>query len=240
MLVRLLLAVAVVFAIVWFVQNIKGKPPALRRRYTFTLVLSLVASALILLALTGRVHWLGALIGAALPFLRQLLPVALKLLPFIHWQRKAQAAARSASTGNSSEVHTDTLHMVMDHDSGQLRGEVKSGPFAGMALDALEMADLKQLLAYCQQRDSDATQLLLNYLRHRFGDDWEQPASGTDNDSEMSRQQALDILGLKEGASREDIVDAHRRLMQKLHPDRGGSDFLASQINRAKDVLLGD
>ncbi len=55
----------------------------------------------------------------------------------------------------------------------------------------------------------------------------------------MSREEALAILGLKEGASKEEIIAAHKRMMQKVHPDRGGSDHLAAQINKAKDTLLG-
>lgn len=56
---------------------------------------------------------------------------------------------------------------------------------------------------------------------------------------QMGIDEAMEVLGLKPGYSRDDVIQAHRRMMQKVHPDRGGSDYLAAQINRAKDVLLG-
>lgn len=54
----------------------------------------------------------------------------------------------------------------------------------------------------------------------------------------MSTEEAMEILALHPGYSREDVIKSHRRMMQKMHPDRGGSDYLAAQINTAKDTLL--
>jgi len=62
-----------------------------------------------------------------------------------------------------------------------------------------------------------------------------QPPPATD---EMNTDEAYRILGLTQGATEQQIIAAHKRLMQKLHPDRGGSDYLASKINQAKAVLL--
>lgn len=61
--------------------------------------------------------------------------------------------------------------------------------------------------------------------------------AGPDDHSQMTEAQALEILGLDESASWEDVIEAHRRLMQKLHPDRGGSTWMAARLNAAKDLL---
>lgn len=58
-------------------------------------------------------------------------------------------------------------------------------------------------------------------------------------ETDMSRKEALNVLGLREGAARDKIREAHRRLMRNNHPDTGGSAYLAMKVNEAKDVLLG-
>jgi len=97
-------------------------------------------------------------------------------------------------------------------------------------------------MAFCQQEDSDSAQLLAGYLEQRFpgaqGQEDRGEAHAPGSTSELTRSEALAVLGLGEDASQEDIVAAHRTLIQKLHPDRGGNDYLAAKINEAKDFLL--
>ncbi len=151
------------------------------------------------------------------------------------------------------EVETSLLRMRLDRESGDVNGAVKTGRFAGRELGSLERHDLLDLLAEAQRVDSQSSSLLEAYLDRRFPD-WREPAeddarSGADwrggqhqaktAGDGMDEAEALQILGLEPGAPPEEIRRAHRRLMAKLHPDTGGSNFLAMQINQAKDLLLG-
>ena len=105
----------------------------------------------------------------------------------------------------------------------------------------MERQQLEQLLAYCQQEDADSVQLLDSYLQQRFPGETEFGAqqASANTSSGMSRKEALAVLGLDDAAEKDDIIAAHRTLMQKLHPDRGGNDYLAAKINQAKDLLVG-
>ena len=168
------------------------------------------------------------------------LPLALPF--FFQWRsnRIRRRNAQGPQAGARSEVDTGWLSMELDHDSGAMRGTVQRGRFAGrglagMALD--ELLALRDELA----ADADSLRVLDSYLDRVHGPDWaaEPGASPSPEPSGgMTEAEALEILGLEPGADAEAIKQAHHRLMASMHPDRGGSTYLASKLNQAKDVLL--
>jgi len=127
--------------------------------------------------------------------------------------------------------------MVLDHDSGKMEGKILEGQFQGGLLSELNETQLRSLLAECQV-DVDSVSLLESYL-DRIDPIWRETHQQDSDDGNLNERQALAILGLESGASREEIIEAHRHLMQKLHPDRGGSTYLAAKLNEAKEYLLG-
>lgn len=156
--------------------------------------------------------------------------------------RQAWTSWRTRKTfsrpGDTSGVETATLEMRIDLATGTMSGRVRRGAFSGRDLASIDRPELLALLADCQANDAESVPLLEAWL-DRMHPDWREaseapPPSG----GPMTRAEALAVLGLQEGATEEDIRAAHRRLMQAAHPDRGGSDWLASRINEARDLLL--
>ena len=151
-----------------------------------------------------------------------------------------RGAQRSA--GQASQVRSQFLDMTLDHDSGELKGQIVAGPNAGHLLDEF---DLPQLMAMIPAFDAESGSLLESYLDRRFPA-WRQDAEGDTAagqrrpaaSGKMTDEEAYQILGLKPGAGRDEIGHAHRGLMKKLHPDQGGSTYLAARVNEAKDTLL--
>jgi hypothetical protein len=147
------------------------------------------------------------------------------------------------SPGQVSRVRTAFIEMELDHDTGAMHGRILAGAHQGESLDALDPPTLIGLLA---AMDADSRDLLAAYLDRRVPE-WREHAQ-TDaaagrrprgaRGSKMTEEEAYQILGVEPGASAQDISRAHRSLMKKLHPDQGGSTYLAAQINEAKDVLL--
>ena len=217
------------------------------RKTQFQAAAVTIGVLLIALAASGRLNWAFALFGALLPFLRRGLSLLAYLPVFQRLYRQFKGAQPSARrhSGQQSNVETRFVRMTLDHDSGEMNGRILEGRYAGEDLQSLSLEQLLELLASYNREDEESAALLRAYLDRVHGDSWQeeeqaQADTGTSGFSgDMSRREAYDILGLDEGASEEQIITAHRRLMQKLHPDRGGSTFLAAKINQAKDLLLG-
>jgi hypothetical protein len=173
-------------------------------------------------------------------------PVGLFGLGLLGWVSLWPAtfgARTQKSTGQASQVRTAFLEMELDHDSGAMHGRVLKGRLEGTALDSLDRAALVALLG---EIDADSQNLLAAYLDRREPG-WREHAQGDtaagggprpSSGGKMTEEEAYQILGIQPGASAEDISRAHRSLMKKLHPDQGGTTYLAARINEAKDVLI--
>ena len=150
--------------------------------------------------------------------------------------------------GQTSRINTGRLEMELDHDSGDMEGQCLSGRFAGRKLSSLSEREAMELLAELEQEGAAEAAVMEAYL------DWRSPGWRDSEGFEaaearagqrrtrrsgMSAEEAYAVLGIGPGASEEEIRQAHRKLMLKMHPDQGGSTYLAARINEAKEVLLG-
>ena len=235
---RLILLLAAVAVIYLLVRRVQALPPHKRRSEYFKLGLGVALFATAILALTGRLHWVGAAITALLVTARQALPLLMRFFPMLAGLRGKGALG----AGQSSTVETPLLRMHLDHDSGELQGEILQGAFKDWRLAEMNREQLEEFYRYCQGEDADSARLLSSYLEQKFPGEapFDNPPGGQNPSAQpMDRKEALAVLGLEDDAGESEIVDAHRKLIQKLHPDRGGNDYLAAQINRAKDILLG-
>ena len=158
------------------------------------------------------------------------------------WRGPRGADPMAGGAGAGSSVETDLLAMRLDHATGEVDGRVKRGHAAGRELSSLGQGALLELLDEARRDDPPSVPLLEAYLDRRFAD-WRlhreeaeaAPAAGA---GAMDERTALEILGLAPGAGKAEIKAAHRDLMARLHPDHGGSSYLAAQLNRARDYLL--
>jgi len=145
-------------------------------------------------------------------------------------------------TGRVSRVKAPQLEMELDHDSGKMTGTILSGRYQATSLDAL---DVPALVTWMSEIDPESAALLAAYLDRRDAR-WREHADGSAatgqsqpaGTGKMSDHEAEQILGVAPGAAADEISRAHRRLMKKLHPDQGGSTYLAARINEAKEILL--
>jgi hypothetical protein len=245
----LLLGVAVVVAIYFLLKwysdaSVKQVKSSAKWIGAGVLLLGIAA-----LAATGR-------LGAAFGLLMAFFAWAWRVFHMVNTARQFSGMFRSfgfgrglgagAGAGNASQVTSAYLDMALDLSTGAMDGEVTAGRARGKRLSQMSLDDLTVLL-HEVAGDADSARLLEAYL-DRTHPDWREttgagsPGAGgggaSPASSAMSRDEALRILGLKDSAGPDDIKAAYRKLMGQLHPDRGGSDYLAAKVNQAKDFLL--
>jgi hypothetical protein len=192
------------------------------------------------------------MIGALLLLLRGRIGLATALAGvmanFAGWRTTGGGASTGfrnvgagASAGRSSTARSAMLEMRLDHDSGAMTGTILAGVYVGRAIETLSRPELIALRQELARDDPNGVSLLEAYLDRRFAG-WREADEGQSQRrggaGAMSRREALEVLGLAEGAGAADIIRAHRTLMKKFHPDHGGSTTLAARVNQAKDVLM--
>ena len=212
----------------------RSEPKALAK--LFRQLLAVVAFVVaIILVFTSRYAVLSLPVGL----------VALALL--LGWRLPFKGAGgSSANAGKTSSVNTYYFEMALNHQTGQMDGRIKKGDHEDDRLSNLSPEQLKSLYEeVLDQGDPNSLSLLEAYLdsvittwREDFEVDADARHRRAAGSGTITEEEAYEILGLAAGASREAITTAHRRLMMKIHPDRGGSTALAAKINEAKDFLL--
>lgn len=227
----LVILAVVALGIAWF---LRANPSSLARGMRMVLVVlgAIAVGGMLIFGLRFLPSLLPELFGLAGLVITGLIARALRSRP--------SGGFSSPGTGRRTEVHTAFLKAWIDHGTGDVGGTVLAGRFAGRTLDRLSDSELLDLHEECRG-DADSLRVMEAYLDRRLNVDWrtarQPPPRGPRSD--MTREEALAVLGLAEGASEEEIRAAHRRLIRRTHPDAGGTADLAARINRAKDVLLG-
>jgi len=207
-------------------------PKDKRRAFLWRTAFWLVLGISVTLVATGRMHWLGAGLAVLVPLVKGFFTLGLRALPFLNILSRLKTTP--------SQFRTQSLLVEVNFASRQMDGEILDGKFAGRRLSELNNTELSELSDALKTDDRESFVLLQAYLLRngQAGEQHQQDNYQSANFSELSAEEAYKILGLEVDASKEDIIKAHKRLMQRLHPDRGGSDYLAAKINAAKDKLV--
>ncbi len=225
---RLLLLLFFLFLLWWILRWFRRTPAQQFASLLQKMVIWGGGALILLLVLSGRLNPLFAALASAVPVVLRGIDL-LKILPWV--QRFFQN--RQASAERPQVLRTRLLEIHRRSDA--MDGLVLQGDFQGRRLSSLSRRELHQLHRDYLSEDPVSADLLELYLHHRYGPRWQDTAS---QPNAMTREEALAILGLGPTPTPEEIRRAHRRLIQRLHPDLGGSDYLAAKINAAKQLLL--
>ena len=235
----MILGIALLVALVYFLRWYATAPPSDLLKVLKWGGLTIGGLLVLFMLLRGGFQFLW--IAAAF-----LIPYLLRRRGMRGWAQ----ASKPRTEGQRSTVRTRFVAMELDHDTGDMDGEILEGPHRGKRLSDLDLDSLLDLLHLAYNEDSQSAQVIQSYLDRVHGDEWQEhaeeagSAGGGSNSgakpgtSQMTRDEAYEVLGLQPGAGEDEIRAAHRRLIREYHPDTGGSDYLAAKINEAKDLLL--
>jgi hypothetical protein len=217
----------------WFTT---ANPKSVLKSAKWTAI-AIVAGVVLLVLLTRNFHLIWAGLLGLLPWIAR-----------FRMLRNLWKTMRGPSPGQRSAISCRFFDMHLDHDSGAMDGRIREGQFAGSLLSELSLDECRTLFdAIRAAGDQQSLRLMEAYLDRTHGAPWREGREQDDRadakdagfgDGAMTESEALSLLGLERGATEADIKAAHRRLMKQVHPDAGGSAYLAAKINAAKDFLL--
>ena len=239
MIIRLILIVAVLTILFTAYQKLLKASPKQRKGLLISYAIYGIIGLVLIAFFTGKLHWLGAVAAGAVGVLRVGLPRLLRLLPMMSF------LGRNQPFGNPV-FNTEYLKIQLDVSTGAVSGQVKKGLFEDSELEALSSGQLDELEALYAKEHKRSFYLLRVYRQKKTGfknqyndqSNNEKTAQSTSMSGTLSYDEALQILGVENTTKKADIEKAYKRLIQKLHPDRGGNDYLASRINLARDIIL--
>ena len=241
----ILFLVGLTFILRWYMTTEAKK---IKKKLTYLLLLILF-SFFVFLAITGRLAAALGVFMAIITFGRRVFG----LISILNWLKGFIKGYSNINTNKATEnyekktsnVQTKFIDMTLDHESGELNGLVLLGKFKGALLSNLNLDDLIDLRQEVLG-DNDTLYLLNSYLDRKYqgwrdkfqSDNNENGAETSYSNSIMTAQEATQILGIDPNANNDEIKEAYKKLINKFHPDKGGSSYIASKINQAKEILL--
>ena len=227
----ILLGIIAIALLFWLGKSYIKSDPTLLARYGRRAGGIAAFAVAALLLLKGRIDVALMLAGIG----GWLWGIRLPILPWYMPSGPAETVARQKTA--ATETYPDL--------KGHMDGRFLDGPFAGRGFSSISEEEQKSAAADLASRDPEGYRLFQTYLhgratgwRETVNEDARARQSAQGGSTAMTEQEAHEVLGLQMGAGEEEIRQAHRALMKKLHPDQGGSTYLATRVNMAKDVLL--
>lgn len=235
MILKLILAIAIIIAAFSFMNSLKKLTPAERRSRLLKGIAVAVIIGIVIGAFTGRVPIAAGLVALGATAMKFGLRWGLPLMKI--W---------FAKTGGNATFRSQYLVVSINVSGSDIQGKIIRGEFEGKALNELSDEQLKKLHQFFNEHDKKSYYILSAYIRSRGftqNQQYQQQNNAPPPSTQTSREEALEILGFNANSenkhpSKKEIIQAHRQLMSKLHPDKGGNDYLAAKVNAARETLL--